>query len=133
MQTVNRRNAKDAILQETKALPAAGASATSDLIYIGGEGPHREGLKVRVDLPVNAVLVATKDLDMALVDSADGSSSAAVSPGQTYQIIGDTGFAATSFYFDVPQTARDYVGVSFTVEAAGGDNTGTTATVSLVK
>jgi hypothetical protein len=133
MQTVNRRNVKDAILQETKALPAAAATATTDLIYIGGKGPHREGLKVLVELPTNTVLVADKDLDIALVDSADGSTSAAVSPAQTYQIVGATGFPATRFYFDVPQGARDYIGVSFTVETGGGSNIATIATVSVVK
>jgi hypothetical protein len=133
MQNVNRRNVKDAILQETKALPAAAASATTDLIYIGGEGPHREGMKVRVEIPENSVLVATKDLDIVLVDSADGSTSAAVSPAQSVQVVGDTGFDAQDFYFDIPQNARDYVGVKFTVETGGGDNTGTTATVSIVK
>jgi hypothetical protein len=133
MQTVNRRNVKDAALQETKALPAAAASATTDLIYIGGLGPHREGLKVKVEIPVNAVLVATKKLDVTLVDSADGSTSANTNPVQTVQIVGDTGFAAQSFYFDVPQNARGYLGVKFAVETGGGDNTGTTATVSVVK
>ena len=133
MQTDNRRNVKDPILQETKALPAAAATATTDLIYIGGEGPHREGLKVLVELPANTVLVADKDLDIALVDSADGSTSAPVVPAQTYQIVGATGFPATSFYFDIPQSARDYIGVSFTVETGGGSNIATIATVSVVK
>lgn len=133
MQTVNRRNAKDARLQSSKALPVAGASATPDLIYIGGQGPHREGMKILVELPLNAVLVATKGLDMVLVDSVDGTSPAVVSPGQSYQIIGATGFAATQFYFDIPQSANEYVGVKFTVEAGGGDNTATVATVSVVK
>lgn len=133
MQTPNRRNAKDALLQTSKALPAAGASATTDLIKIGGEGPHREALKVLVEVPVNTVLVATKKLTFTLVDSADGTNPIAVSPSQSKEIVGDTGFAAQLFYFDVPQGARDYIGVTIAVEAAGGSNTATVATVSVVK
>jgi hypothetical protein len=130
---VNRRSVKDAKLQTTKALPAAAASATTDLIYIGGEGPHREGMKVLVEIPVNSVLVADKDLDIVLVDSADGSTSADVSPVQSKQIVGATGFAAQEFYFEITQTMRDYVGVKFTVETGGGSNIATIATVSVVK
>jgi len=132
MQTVNARNLKDALSATTQALPAAAANVTCSGIYIGGAGPHREGLKLKVELPENSVLVATKDLDMALYDSADNSSFAAVVPAQTRQIVGDTGFDATDFYFEIPQTARAYVAVNFAVETGGGSNIATTATVSVV-
>jgi hypothetical protein len=133
MKLVNRRTVQDARLQVTKALPAAAASATTDLIYIGGQGPHREGLKVYVEIPANSVLVATKLLDVTLVDSADGSTSANTDPVQTKQIVGDTGFPVQRFYFDVPQSARAYLGVKFAVETGGGSNIATVATVSVVK
>jgi hypothetical protein len=130
--TVNHRNLKDALSQTTRALPAAAASVTSSGIYIGGDGPHKEGLKVKVELPANSVLVATKLLTIKLYDSADNSSFAAASPAQTYIITGDTGFPATDIYFDINQTTRDYVAVYFEVETGGGANTGTTATISVV-
>lgn len=122
----------DALAQTTVALPAAAANVTTSGIYIGGAGPHRNKLKVKVSLPLNAVLVADKDLDMTLYDSADNSSFAAAVPAQTRQIVGDTGFAATEFFFEIPQTARAYVAVNFAVETGGGSNIATTATVSVV-
>lgn len=130
--TNNSRNLKDALASVTKALPAAAANHTSDGIYIGGDGPHKERLKVKVELPANTVLVATKTLTVSLYDSADNSSFAAASPAQSYTITGDTGFPATDIYFDVNNSIRDYVGVNLAVESGGGANTGTTATISVV-
>ena len=132
MPTFNRRNLVDAQAQVTRALPAAAANVTSSGIYLGGQGPHRERLKLRVNIPANTVLVATKTLTLSLQDSANNSSFAATSPSQAIAITGDTGFAAQELYFDIPASARDYVGVNFAVETGGGDNTGTTATISLV-
>lgn len=132
MPTVNERNLVDALAQVTRALPAADANVTSSGIYVGGDGPHKERLKVRVNIPENAVLVATKSLTVSLYDSADNSSFAAASPSQSKVITGDTGFSAQEFYFDVDNALRDYVAVNFAVESGGGDNTGTTATISLV-
>lgn len=129
---VNQRSLKDELAKVTKALPAAAASNTTDGIYIGEAGPHRDGLKVKVELPANAVLVATKLLTLALWDSADNSTFAATSPAQSYVITGDTGFAATEIFFEIPKTARAYVAVRQTVETGGGDNTGTSSTVYVV-
>lgn len=130
--TVNQRNLVDALAQTTRALPAAAANVTSTGIYVGGDGPHKDRLKLKVELPANSVLVATKLLTMKLYDSADNSSFAAASPAQTYIITGDTGFPAAEFFFEITQTTRDYVAVYFEVETGGGANTGTTATISLV-
>jgi hypothetical protein len=130
--TVNERNLIDALAQTTRALPAAAANVTSSGIYIGGDGPHKERLKVKVELPANTVLVATKLLTITLHDSADNSSFAAASPAQSYVITGDTGFPATDIYFEITNTTRDYVAVNFAVETGGGANTGTTATISVV-
>jgi hypothetical protein len=130
--TVNSRNLTDALASTTKALPAAAASNTSDGIYIGGDGPHKERLRLKVELPLNSVLVGTKLLTVALWDSADNATFAAASPAQSYVITGATGFAATDIEFQISNTTRDYVAARFTVETGGGDNTGTTATVSVV-
>ncbi|NDB05621.1 MAG: hypothetical protein EBX95_07700 [Acidimicrobiia bacterium] len=130
--TFNSRNLIDAQAQVTRTLPAAAASNTSTGIYIGGDGPHKERLKLKVELPTNSVLVATKTLTIALWDSADNSSFAAASPAQSFVITGATGFAAQDIYFEIAQTTRDYVAARFTVESGGGDNTATTATISVV-
>lgn len=129
----NRRSLADALTTVTKALPAQNANNTTDGIYIGGQGPHRERLKLRVTIPANSVLVAAQTLTLALQDSADNSSFAAVAgPGQSHVITGDTGFAADTIYFDIPAHARDYVAVNQAVSASGGNNTGTTFTYEIV-
>lgn len=130
---VNRRHAEDALLSVSKALPAAAASNNSDSIDIGGAGPHRESLKLRVDVPANSVLVATKTLTLTLQDSSDDSSFASVDdPSAAITIVGDTGFSAATYYFDIRQNSNQYVRVLQAVETGGGDNTGTTITYSLV-
>lgn len=128
----NERNLADAASQVTRALPAAAANVTSSGIYLGGDGPHKERLKVRVELPANTVLVATKLLTITLQDSADNSSFAAAAPAQSFVITGNTGFPAQDVYFDINNSIRDYVAVNFAVETGGGNNTTTTATISVV-
>ena len=128
----NERNLADALAQTTQALPAAAANVTSSGIYLGGDGPHKERLKVRVELPTNSVLVATKLLTITLYDSADNSSFAAASPAQSFVITGNGGFAAQDIYFDINNSIRSYVAVNLAVETGGGNNTTTTATISVV-
>lgn len=129
----NRRSLADALTTVTKALPAAAAANVTDLIFIGGQGPHRERLKLRATIPANSVLVADKFLTLTLHDSADGSTTAAVAgPAQVHTIIGATGFAADTVYFDIPAHARDYVAVSQAVETGGGSNIATVITYEIV-
>ena len=129
--TVNSRNLTDALLTTTVALPAAAANVSTTALFIGGDGPHKERLKVKVSLPANTVLVATKLLTITFYDSAT-TTLAAASPAQSFVITGDTGFAAQDIYFEVSQTTKDYVGVNFAVETGGGSNVATIATVSVV-
>jgi len=128
----NRRSLKDANLKVTKALPAAAASATSDPIYIGGLGPHREGLKLRVSWPANSVLVATKLLDIELAGSATTTLAVVANPGQKFTIVGDTGFAAGYVDFELGQNVGAYVGFKATVETGGGSNIATILTAEVV-
>lgn len=130
--TVNHRNLIDAQAATTRALPAANANVTSSGISVGGGGPHKERLKVKVELPANSVLVAGQTLTVALHDSADNSSFAAASPAQSVVITGDTGFAARDIYFEITQTTRAFVAVNFAVSASGGNNTSTVAAISVV-
>jgi hypothetical protein len=121
----------DALLQTTVALPAAAANVSTTAILIGGDGPHKNKMKLKVSLPANSVLVATKTLTITFYDSAT-TTLAAASPAQSFVITGDTGFAAQDIFFEISQTTKDYVGVNFAVETGGGSNIGTTATVSVV-
>jgi hypothetical protein len=130
--TPNRRNLVDTNVQTTAAMPAAAANSTSTGLDIGAAGPDRERMFVRIDLPVNSVLVATKTIIFTLFDSADNSTFAAANPGVTYTITGDTGFPAQTVYLPIPPDAEQYVAVNAAVLTAGGDNTGTTATYSIV-
>jgi hypothetical protein len=130
--TFNERNLIDAVSQTTQALPAAAANVTSSGIYLGGDGPHKERLKVKVELPANSVLVATKKLTISLYDSADNSSFAAAAPAQSFVITGDTGFPTQDIYFDINNSIRSYVAVNLAVETGGGSNISTIATISVV-
>jgi putative AlgH/UPF0301 family transcriptional regulator len=128
----NRRSLKDANLKAVKALPAAAANNTSDPIYIGGNGPHREGLKLRVSWPANTVLVATKKITLTLYSAATTTLAAEADPAQTFVITGDTGFAKGYVDFELGQGVLDYVGWNQAVETGGGDNTGTSFTGEVV-
>jgi hypothetical protein len=131
---VNRRSLRDANLKTTKALPAAAANNTSDPIYIGGLGPHRESLKLRISWPANTALVATKTITLRLYTSATTTLAAAANPAQSYVItgIGGNGFAAGYVDFEIGQGDLAYVGWNQAVEADGGTNTGTTLTGEIV-
>ena len=129
----NRRNLKDALATVSKALPAAGANNDTDEINIGGEGPHREGLKLLVEVPETPALVDTETITFTLQDGATGAT-ATSNPGQTYTITGvnTPGADAVDFYFDIPQGAGEYILVNQAVSASGGDNTGVTVNYYLV-
>ena len=131
-QKVNRRNSKDALLSVTKALPAAAANNDTDAIYIGPVGPHREKMKLRAEWPANTVLVADKTITLTLKSGATSSTTAEDDPAQTYVITGATGFAAGYVDFELGQNVLDYVAVNQAVLTAGGDNTGTEFTYSIV-
>lgn len=128
----NRRSLKDANLKTTKALPAAAASNTSDAIYIGGLGPHREGLKLRLSWPENSVLTADDTVTFALASSATSTLAAEADPAQTYVITGDTGFPAGYVDFELGQNVLAYVGWTQAVLTGGGDNTETIITGEIV-
>lgn len=133
MSNYNRRALKDANASVTKALPAAGANNDTDEIYIGGEGPHREGLKLLVEVPATPALVDDETITFTLEDGATGAT-ATSNPGQTYTITGvnTPGADAVDFYFDIPQGAGEYILVNQAVSGSGGDNTGVTVSYYLV-
>ena len=129
---INRRSLKDDNLKTTKVLPAANANNTSDPIYIGGLGPHRENLKLRISWPANTVLVADKTITLRLYSAATTTLAAETDPAQSFVITGDTGFAKGYVDFDLGQGVLAYVGWNQAVENGGGDNTGTSFTGEIV-
>lgn len=127
-----RRNAEDALLSTTKALPAANANNDTDAIYIGPVGAHREGMKLRATWPLNSVLTADKTVTLTLKSGSTSSTTAEADPAQTYVITGATGFAAGYVDFELGQNVLDYVAVNQAVLTGGGDNTGTSFTYTVV-
>jgi len=145
MSEANRRNLRDALLSSTVALPAAAATANHSSFDIG-DGPHRERMSVIVECPATASLVDAKDIYFELEHSTDDStftdvgdvletsgSAATVEGSIIATVTGDGGDGAPAVVFElpIPQNANRYIRVSQSVEAAGGDNTGVSATVYL--
>lgn len=133
MSNANRRNLKDALATVSKALPAANADNDTDEIYIGGEGPHRERLKLLVEVPATPALVDGETITFTLENGAS------VAPGginalQTYTVTGANtpGADAVDFYFDISQGIGEYIQVNQAVSSSGGDNTGVTVNYYLV-
>lgn len=129
------RKIKDALLQSTKALPAAGASASSDAFDLGVDPwPTVEQIQAKITAPAVASLADTKTLTYTFEDSADGSSFAAISELNTLVQTGagGAGDGAEERVVSLPPSVRRYVRATAAVEAAGGDNTGESFTFELL-
>ena len=127
------RTLRDSRLVVTKALPAAAATNYSDVLDTNtltpGRIPHVElGLTV----PATVSLVDAKTLTFVIQDSADGVTFAAVAdlPPVVITGAGGVGADAVDRRFKLPITLRQYVRLSQTVLAAGGDNTALSSTLA---
>lgn len=132
---INKRDTKDLNHSVSKALPAAGASATSDALDPATTTPGRiPNVELLVELPATPALVDAKTISLTVQDSADGVTFAAVSdiPAITVTGAGGAGGVEVSRQFKLPIGLRRYVRLASTVEAAGGVNTAISATLSLV-
>lgn len=129
----NRRTLKDELLKTTKAAPAAAGSNYHDSYDIG-DGPHRERLFVRVEIPALDALANTKKLTVKLQDSADDSTFTDIEPAVSADVVGVStdGADAANFDLPIPQNARRYVRVRQDEDSAGGDITAQTVTTYLV-
>jgi hypothetical protein len=124
-------NVRDALLANSKALPAAGATAVSDAINLGQEvGGRLKDVILEVSVPALAAHTdAAESVVFTLQDSADGETFADVDPSITTTIIGvaSTGSAAKVVRFRLPLNVRQYVAI----EAAVSDvDTGPVLTAS---
>jgi hypothetical protein len=131
----NARNISDAALIETKALPAAAATNYTDAIDLGQTvGGTLEGVEMVLNAPAVANLVDDKTIIYTVADSADNSSFTALSAVATVTQTGasSAGAAASEMRFKLPAGCRRYVRVGATVLTGGGDNTGSSYSLTLL-
>jgi hypothetical protein len=131
----NVRSLQDLNLVANKALPAAGAAASTTALDLNTTTPGRiPRVELFVSVPAVPALVDAKTIIHVIEDSADNSTFAAVAdlPSMTQLGAGGVGAAAISRQFKAPIGLRRYVRLTSTVLAAGGDNTGVTASFGLV-
>lgn len=129
------RTRKDASLEVTLALPAAGANANSDAIDFEAVAPGvtTEAIELEVALPATPDLVDTKSITVHLEDSADGVTFADIATLASLVDAGvatDQGGAGATRTYKLPSDVRRYVRANGAVEAAGGDNTAVSLTLN---
>lgn len=129
-------NVQDALLSRSKALPAAGASASTDGIDLEAQSGKQDFLapvEFEVAVPATPSLVEAKTIIIDIVtdnDVAFGSPKTIID-----NIITVTGQAAAagglaaSEWFRLPTSVERYLRATATVLAAGGDNTAVSFTL----
>lgn len=128
------RGIQDAKFKVTTALPAAGANGNTTSFDLGAGGNHQpESVEVEVSLPATPSLADNKNVDIKLQDSADDSTFADVAPLIISRVTGagGAGAAAKVFRFKLPPGTRRYIRFNQAVDAAGGDNTAVSSTITL--
>ena len=131
---------KDANLSETKALPAAAASAVTTGIDLGAltgiAGAARlEDMEWRLTVPACPDLVDDKTIIYSIEtdnDVAFGSAKVVNANLITMTGAGGVGCAAVDERFKLPSDSERYVRVKATVLVGGGDNTGISFTLDLL-
>jgi hypothetical protein len=130
-----QRNFQDANVKVSKALPAAAATNYSDPIDLGSENPGlvRDKVDLVVNLPATPALVDAKTVTLAVQDSADGTTFAAIPELAPIVATGASGAGAAAIErrFSLPPTVRRYIRVKQDVLAAGGDNTAVSVSIGL--
>jgi hypothetical protein len=131
----NVRSLQDLNLVANKALPAAGAAASTTALDLNTTTPGRvPRVELFVSVPAVPALVDAKTIIHVIEDSADNVTFAAVAdlPSMTQLGAGGVGAAAVTRQFKAPIGLRRYVRLTSTVLAAGGDNTAVIASFGLV-
>jgi len=115
------------------ALPAAGASATTDAIDLDSASPRTtlEDVDWQISVPALPALVADKTVTVTIQDSANGIAFAAIPGLAPLEITGGEGNGAEAVEHDfkLPPTVRQYVRAHLAVAASGGNNTGVEVTL----
>jgi len=124
------RYTQDVSLNQTKALPAAGASASTNGIFIG-TGPHVERLEINLAVPATPSLVDAKTVTLTLEHGSDGVNFTTISEiaPQVATGAGGAGGAALNATFRLPPSFQGWLRATATVLAAGGDNTAVSFTL----
>jgi len=130
-------NRRDSSLKVTKALPAAAANNTSDAIDLSAVSPGAAAdvIEVEISVPALANLVEAKTVTCTLQHSDSASSGfAAISELATLVVTGGTGngAAAASRTVRLPSSVKRYIAVNSAVLTAGGDNTASSVTLSVL-
>lgn len=125
---------KDALLTRSLALPAADASASTSPIDLEATSQAESPFEVEIRVEALPNLANAKTLTVTLEDSANGASFAAISGLSTLTVTGANGAGADAVSRKVrlPSAARRYLRATAAVQAAGGDNTASSLTLSLV-
>lgn len=128
------RNRTDKSLIRTFALPAAAATANSTAIDLESEAPGvvLETIELEVSIPALPALADDKTLTVTIQDSADGTTFAAIESLADIVLEGSggEGNSGKTRRYKLPGNTRRYIRVSAAVEAAGGNNTGVSVTVT---
>lgn len=128
------RNLRDLDFEVSKALPAAAATAYTDSIDLGqSKIQSLEAIEFEISIPATPNLVDAKTITIAVQDSADDSTFAAVDPAISTVITGvatSQGGPAKTVRFRLPSQTRQYVRLATTVLNAGGDNTAKSVTLA---
>lgn len=130
------RLVQDALLTQTKALPAAAGTVNGTAIDTHATDPGAIGghSNFQLSVPATPSLANSATLTFTVQDSADNSSFAAVSGLATLVMTGagGVGSAAASQTWRLPPNLRRYVRVSVVESAAGGDNSAVSMTYKLL-
>lgn len=113
---------KDAKLIKETALPAAGASASSEIIDAWAAVRNAE---IALEIPALANLANGKKATVKIQESADGSTFADAPWAASLSLTGATsgGSAQSELRIGIPSTAKRFLKAVASVEADGGNNT----------
>lgn len=132
---MSNRKQVDAELTKVVNLPAAGATAYTPSIKVGGTGdPILDHVELKAILPATPDLADDKTVTVTVQDSDDDVTFAAVEELATLVVTGagGTGAAAAERAVRLPSTTKPYLRLAAAVQAAGGDNTAIELTLQLL-
>src|ERR1700675_3091270 len=127
MSLPNKRTLRDVNLQVTKALPAAAASNSTDVIDTTEANPEfldSLDIEARFELPATPSLVDAKTVTLTLEHSSDNSSWGTNTDvvAQVTTGTGGGGGPAIDYQFKLPKGCKRYIRMGQAVLAAGGSN-----------
>jgi hypothetical protein len=130
------RTRQDAKLTVTTALPAQNTTGNGTSIDLEAVTAANlpEAIQLEVSVPATAALADGQTITVALHDSADNSSFAAIAGLSTLVITGagGVGAAAASRKVPLPNATRRYVRAVYAMSATTGDNTAVSAKLKIL-